>query len=71
MKRFNQKNNSQVDFFNFYAINLLEKLGDMQPSQTDIDVVEDRLKVFCKEAFDCETLNRVLQSWENTANRRK
>lgn len=36
----------QVDIFNYYAITILEQLGNNQPLQYEIDEVETLLKQF-------------------------
>ena len=34
----------KVDFFNYHAVDLLERLGNLTPSQTEIDLVEKLLR---------------------------
>ncbi len=65
----NQKNNNtEVDFFNFYAICLLEQLGDDEPSQDRIDAVEKTFRQICEETLDQEILISVLKHWAKTVN---
>jgi hypothetical protein len=37
----------ETDFFNYHAIFLLELMGNHDPSQLEIDLVEDSLKNIC------------------------
>ena len=34
----------KVDFFNYHAVGLLERLGNLTPSQVEIDLVEKLLR---------------------------
>lgn len=40
---------NSINLFNYYAIELLEKIGNTLPKQYEIDVVETMLEGVCKK----------------------